>query len=436
MCGGGGVKERKFIGSFANNWLRNMQLPPKTFKEKLAVFFAVMGPGIITAFADNDAGGIATYITAGAKYGYALLFVLLISTICLGVMQEISARIGIVTGKGLFVLIRECYGKRWAVFLMLLFLIANIGTTASEFSGIVLSFTFFSLSKYIAVPLVAFFIWLLVVKANYNYVEKVFFLLCATFFSYIIAGILVEPSWTDVMKATFIPSFYQDYAYLFTAVGIVGTTITPWGQFYMQAAIVDKGISVKDYRYTCIDIFVGTFFTGLIAFFILITTSTALYGHPDVIENVEEAAIALEPFAGAYASILFNVGLLGTALLAAVILPLSTAYAICEVVGLSHGINKTYQEAPQFFIIYTVLILLGAGLVLVPNLSLYSIMLLSQVLNGVLLPPILISILLLSHDEKIMGNYQNKGFYYAIAWIFTVLIITLTVWLFIQLLVV
>lgn len=410
-----------------------MQLPPKTFKEKLAVFFAVMGPGVITAFADNDAGGIATYITAGAKYGYALLFVLLISTICLGVMQEISARIGIVTGKGLFVLIREWYGKRWAVFVMILFLIANIGTTASEFSGIVLGCAFFSVSKYIAVPFVAFFIWFLVVKANYNYVEKVFFLLCATFFSYIIAGILVEPSWTDVMKATFVPAFYQNSDYLFTAIGIIGTTITPWGQFYMQAAIVDKGITVKEYRYTCIDIFVGTFFTGLIAFFILITTATALYGHPDVIENVEEAAIALEPFAGAYASILFNVGLLGAALLAAVILPLSTAYAICEVMGLSHGINKTYQEAPTFFMLYTVLILLGAGLVLVPNLSLYSIMLFSQVLNGVLLPPILIFILLLSHDEKIMGSYKNTGLYYVVAWMFTFLIIALTVLLLIQL---
>ncbi|MBP2631194.1 MAG: natural resistance-associated macrophage protein [Firmicutes bacterium] len=410
-----------------------MQLPPKTFREKLALFFAAMGPGIITAFADNDAGGIATYISAGAKYGYALLSVLLISTICLGVMQEISARIGIVTGKGLFVLIRERYGKRWAVFVMILFLVANIGTTASEFSAIVLGCAFFSISKYIAVPFVAFFIWLLVVKANYNYVEKVFFLLCATFFSYIFAGILVEPSWTDVMKAAFVPAFYQNRDYFFTAIGIIGTTITPWGQFYMQAAIVDKGITVKEYRYTCIDIFVGTFFTGLIAFFILITTATALYGHPDVIENVEEAAIALEPFAGAYASILFNVGLLGAALLAAVILPLSTAYAICEVMGLSHGINKTYQEAPTFFMLYTVLILLGAGVVFVPNLSLYNIMLLSQVLNGVLLPPILIFILLLSRDDKIMGSHKNTGVYYIFAWIFTILIIALTVLLLIQL---
>jgi len=429
------VKERKFIGSFANSWLRNIQMPPKTFREKIAVFFAVMGPGIITAFADNDAGGIATYITAGAKYGYALLFVLLVSTICLGVMQEISARIGIVTGKGLFVLIRERYGKRSAVLVMFLFLIANIGTTASEFSGIVLSCSFFSISKYIAVPLVTFFIWFLVVKANYNYVEKVFFLLCATFFSYIIAGVLVEPSWPAVFTATFVPTFYQDSAYLFTAIGIVGTTITPWGQFYMQAAIVDKGVMVKDYWYTCIDIIVGTFFTGLIAFFILITTATALYGHPDVIENVEEAAIALEPFAGAYASVLFNVGLLGAALLAAVILPLSTAYAICEVLGLAHGINKTYREAPTFFIMYTVLILLGAGLVLVPNMSLYNIMLLSQVLNGVLLSPILIFILLLSNDEKIMGSYKNNRLYHGVAWIFTILIITLTILLFVQMLI-
>lgn len=420
------MKDRKFISSFSNRYLRCAEAQPKRFRDKISLFFLVMGPGLITAFADNDAGGIATYITAGAKYGYSLLFVLLISTLCLAVAQEISARTGVVTGRGLFDLIRGKYGKRCSMLVLVTLLIANIGTTASEFSGIAIGFEIFSLNKWFTVPTVAFLIWLLVVKANYNYVEKVFFILCTAFVSYIISGFLVDPPWREVITATFIPDFSGDSGFLLMAMGIVGTTITPWGQFYIQASVVDKGISAKEYRYVLMDVLIGTFFTGLVAAFVIIVTATTLHGTDYAVENVKEAAVSLVPLAGVYAKWLFGIGLLGASLLAAIILPLSTAYAVCEALGFEHGISKTYQEAQAFFNIYTLLIALGAGLVLLPNLSLYHLMLATQVINGILLPPILIFMLLIANDAELMGSYKNPRLYHGLAWIFTWMIIALT----------
>lgn len=394
---------------------------------RIGVFLAVMGPGIVTAFADNDAGGVATYAAAGAKYGYTLLFTMFIATICLAIAQEISARTGAVTGKGLADLIREQFGVRWTLFAMVVLLIANIGTTASEFSGIATSFEIFGISKFLSVPLTAGIVWWLVVKGSYDRIEKIFLALCVTFISYVLSGMLVNPPWPEVMTASLTPSFSRDADFLLMAVGVIGTTITPWGQFYVQASIVDKGIMAKDYAYTRWDVFIGSFFTGFVAFFIIVATAATLYANNIAIESAKDAALALEPLAGKYASLLFAFGLFGASMLAAFILPLSTAYAICEAFGFEHGISKSYEEAPVFFGLYTALIGLGAMLVLWPGLSLYHVMLTSQVVNGVLLPPILIFMVLIASDRNIMGDYANSRLYNGVSWVFTAALILLTI---------
>ncbi|WP_371362605.1 Divalent metal cation transporter MntH [Sporomusa rhizae] len=394
---------------------------------RIGIFLAVMGPGIVTAFADNDAGGVATYAAAGAKYGYTLLFTMFVSTICLAIAQEISARTGAVTGKGLADLIREQFGVKWTLFAMVVLLIANIGTTASEFSGIATSFEIFGLSKYFSVPLMAGVVWWLVLKGSYDRIEKIFLALCVTFISYVLSGIIVNPPWQEVMLASVTPSFSRDAEFLLMAIGVIGTTITPWGQFYVQASIVDKGITAKDYAYTRWDVFIGSFFTGFVAFFIIVATAATLYVNNISIETAKDAALALEPLAGKYASMFFAFGLLGASMLAAFILPLSTAYAICEAFGFEHGISKSYEEAPVFFGLYTALIVIGAALVLWPGLSLYNVMLTSQVVNGVLLPPILIFMVLIASDKNIMGDYSNSRTYNIISWMFTIVLIILTV---------
>ncbi len=401
----------------------------KKIKLKFSLFLAVMGPGIVTAFADNDAGGIATYAAAGAKFGYSLLFIMFLSTVCLVIAQEISARTGAVTGRGLADLIREQYGVKWTLFAMLVLLVANIGTTASEFSGIATSFEIFGVSKYISVPIIALLIWWLVIKTNYNRIEKIFFLLCGTFLSYVLSGFFVKPDWQQVWQASITPVFVADVDFLTIAIGVVGTTITPWGQFYVQASVVDKGITAKDYRYTQWDVYIGSFFTGFIAFFIIVATAATLFTNNISIETAKDAAIALEPVAGKYATLLFAFGLLGASMLAAFILPLSTAYAVCEAFGFEHGISKSYEQAPVFFGLYTALIIVGAGLVMWPDLSLYKIMLTSQIVNGMLLPPILIFMVLIAGNKELMGHYCNSKAYNAGAWLFTLVLIVLSVML-------
>ncbi|MBP2628119.1 MAG: natural resistance-associated macrophage protein [Firmicutes bacterium] len=398
----------------------------KNLRIRLGLFLSVMGPGVVTAFADNDAGGIATYAAAGAKYGYGLLFTVLISSVCLAIAQEISARTGAVTGRGLSDLIRELFGVKWTFFAMIVLLIANIGTTASEFSGIATSFEIFGVSKFISVPIMALLVWWLVLKGNYSRIEKIFFMLCATFLSYIVSGIIINPPWEEVLMASVTPTFASDGAFLMMAIGVIGTTITPWGQFYIQAAVVDKGITAKDYRYVFWDVMLGAFFTWLIAFFIIVATAATLYANNISIETAKDAAMALEPLAGKYASMLFSFGLLGASMLAAFILPLSTAYAVCEAFGFESGVSKTSKEAPVFFVIYTVLIVLGAGIALWPGLSLYKVMLASQVINGVLLPPILIFMVLIASNVSIMGQYKNSKLYNIISWTFTIVLIILT----------
>ncbi|MDR3584178.1 MAG: Nramp family divalent metal transporter [Desulfosporosinus sp.] len=395
-------------------------------KVRFALFFAVMGPGIVTAFADNDAGGIATYAAAGAKFGYALIFTMLVSTVLLAIAQEISARTGAVTGRGLADLIRENYGVKWTFFAMSVLLIANLGTTASEFSGIATSFEIFGVNKYLAVPAMAFIIWWLVTKTDYGKMEKILLLLCLTFFSYVISGIMVHPPWHQVFVESVTPTFSGTPAFLLMAIGVIGTTITPWGQFYVQSSVVDKGITAKNYRYTRWDVLIGTFFTGLIAFFIIVATAATLFVNKIPIETAKDVAIALKPLAGQYATFLFAFGLLGASMLAAFVLPLSTAYAVCEAFGFEHGISKSHKEAPVFFGLYTVLIVLGAAIVLWPNLSLYHVMLTTQVVNGVLLPPILIFMVLLASKKSIMGEYVNTRFFNVISWAFTFILIFLT----------
>ena len=401
----------------------------KNMRTRLGLFLSVMGPGIVTAFADNDAGGVATYAAAGAKYGYGLLFTMFVATICLAIAQEISARTGAVTGRGLSDLIREIFGVKWTLFAMVVLLIANIGTTASEFSGIATSFEIFGISKYISVPLMAFFIWWMVLKGSYGRVEKLFLLLCATFCSYVISGLIVNPPWDEVLRASVTPSFAGDAEFIMMAVGVIGTTITPWGQFYVQASVVDKGITAEEYKFTFWDVMIGAFFTWLIAFFIIVATASTLHVNGVSIESAGDAALALAPLAGKYASYLFSFGLLGASLLAAFILPLSTAYAICEAFGFEHGVDHDYKDAPVFFSLYTALIVIGALLVLWPGLSLYSVMLTSQVINGVLLPPILIFMVLIASNKSIMGTYANSKSYNIVAWIFTVVLIFLTLML-------
>ncbi|MBC9783791.1 Nramp family divalent metal transporter [Heliobacterium chlorum] len=401
----------------------------KGLKSRVLLILSVMGPGIITAFADNDAGGIATYASAGAKYGYKMMFIMLVSTVCLAIAQEISARTGAVTGRGLSDLIREQYGVKWTFFAMAVLLVANLGTTASEFSGIATSFEILGISKYISVPIGAFIVWWLVLKTDYEKVEKVFLLLCITFFSYIISGFIVHPSWGEVFHQSLTPSFSGEPDFILMAVGVIGTTITPWGQFYVQASVVDKGITAKEFSITRWDVLIGSFFTGLIAFFIIVATAATLYKNHISIETAKDAAISLQPLAGNYASLLFAGGLLGASVLAAFILPLSSAYAVCEAFGFERGISKSYKEAPVFYGLYSALIFLGSTLVLWPDLSLYHVMLISQVVNGILLPPILIFMVLIASNGNLMGNFTNSKSYNLIAWLFTVILIVLTVFL-------
>ncbi|KGK86658.1 Mn transporter [Desulfosporosinus sp. HMP52] len=395
-------------------------------KARFALFFAIMGPGMVTAFADNDAGGIATYAAAGAKYGYSLIFTMLISTVLLAIAQEISARTGAVTGRGLSDLIRENFGVKWAFFAMSVLLIANLGTTTSEFSGIATSFEIFGVNKYLSVPIMAFIIWWLVIKTDYAKMEKILLFLCLTFFSYVISGIMVKPPWPQVFVESITPTLLGTPAFLLMIVGVIGTTITPWGQFYVQSSVVDKGITAQDYRYTRWDVLIGTFFTGFIAFFIIVSTAATLFANNIPIETAKDAALALKPLAGEYASLLFGFGLLGASMLAAFVLPLSTAYAVCEAFGFEHGISKSYREAPVFFSLYTILIVLGAAIVLWPGLSLYHVMLTTQVVNGVLLPPILIFMVLIASKKSIMGEYVNSTFFNIIAWTFTLILVLLS----------
>lgn len=395
-------------------------------KRRWLLLLATLGPGIITASADNDAGGIATYATAGASYGYDLLWALLLITVILAVVQEMCSRMGAVTGRGLSALIRERFGVRWTVFAMGVLLVANVATAIAEFAGVAAASEVFGVSKYVAVPVAALGVWLLVVKGSYGIVEKVFLILSLILFTYVVSGFMIAPPWHQVAQAAFTPTLHWNAPFLLVLIATIGTTITPWMQFFLQSSVVDKGITIKTYGYAKLDVFFGAFLTDFVAFFIIVATAATLHARGIHVQSASEAALALAPVAGRYAEYLFAGGLLGASLLAAGVLPLSTAYAICEAFGWETGISRGWDEAPAFLGLFTALILLGAATVLLPNLPLFGVLLISQDINGILLPVILVFMLILVNDRRIMGHHVNGRLGNLFAWTTTVLLIALT----------
>jgi NRAMP (natural resistance-associated macrophage protein)-like metal ion transporter len=402
----------------------------KRWKGRALLILAVVGPGIITANVDNDAGGILTYSQAGAQYGYLLLWTMIPITLALIVVQEMSARMGAVTGKGLSDLIREEFGLRITFLMMLGILVINFGNVVTEFIGIATSLELFGLSRYIAVPVCGVIVWLIVVKGQYKTVEKVF--LAASFFyiTYIFAGALAHPPWKDAALATVKPPSlhaFREQAYLFMVIGVVGTTIAPWMQFYLQSSIVEKGVTRRGLRASRWDVIAGCVFTDVVAWFIVVACAATLYvhGYRDI-KYAADAAQALKPLAGQYAYILFAVGLFNASLFAASILPLSTAYTVCEGLGFESGVDKKFGEAPFFYWLYTLLIVAGGAVLLIPNLPLIKIAVLSQVVNGVVLPFVLIFMLLLINKKDLMGAYVNTRLFNSVAWGTTMIMIALS----------
>ncbi len=405
------------------------------WKTRLLLIIAAVGPGFITANVDNDAGGIWTYSAAGAQFGHGLLWTLLPTTIALIVVQEMAARLGAVSGKGLSDLIREEYGLRITAFMMTCLVICNFGNVVAEFAGIASSMELFWVPKYISVPICALIVWLLVVKGNYKNVEKVFLVASCVYFAYIIAGVVAGPAWKQALVATVKPSSnisFRDSGYLYMVIGLVGTTIAPWMQFYLQASIVEKGIGPKEYKTSRLDVILGCVFTDVVAWFIVVACATTLFVHGyHKVDTAADAAKALAPLAGNYAFILFAVGLFNASLFAASILPLSTAYTVCEGMGFESGVDKKFEEAPFFYWLYTLLIATGAAVILIPNIPLVKISILSQVVNGIVLPFVLIFMVLLANKTEIMGKYKNSRMFNVVAWATTAIMIALTVaWFF------
>ena len=401
----------------------------KRWKTRILLFFAVVGPGFITANVDNDANGIMTYSQAGAQFGYELLWTMIPVTLALIVVQEISARMGAVTGKGLSDLIREEFGFRITFFMMLAILLINFGNILGEFAGIAGSLELFGLSKYITVPVCAVIVWLIVVKGQYKGVEKIFLVASFIYITYVFAGILAKPNWITATIRTVKPPgrelFRHDY--LFMTITVIGTTIAPWMQFYLQSSVVEKGVTRRQYKASQLDVISGCIFTDVVAWFIIVACAATLFAHGiHEINYAKDAAEALHPLAGDYAYILFAVGLFNASLFAASILPLSTAYTVCEGLGFESGIGKKFSEAPAFYWLYTILIAAGAGLVLLPRLPLIKIQLYSQAVNGVAIAPVLIFMLLLVNKKELMGQYVNSKLYNVIAWATTGIMIVLS----------
>jgi Mn2+/Fe2+ NRAMP family transporter len=395
-------------------------------KKKILIFFSVLGPGIITANVDNDAGGIATYSVAGAHFGYSLLWTLIPITIALIVVQEMCARMGVVTGKTLADLIREKFGVKATFFLMLSLLVADMGNTVAEFAGWASAMEIFGVNKYVSVPIGALAVWLLVVKGTYRFVERIFLIACTVFLTYIVSAYLIHPPWGEIMVATVRPSFDFEVSYVMMLIGIVGTTIAPWMQFYLQSAVVEKNIKVENYGASRMDVIVGCVMTDVIAFFIIVACAATMYSGGIRITDAKDAAVALAPLAGINASILFAIGLANASLFAASILPLATAYYVCEGMGWESGIDKNFKTAPQFMWLYTGLIVVGALIILIPNAPLVPIMLISQVVNGIMLPFVLIFMLILINDRDLMGDYTNSKTFNIIAWATVLIMVALT----------
>jgi NRAMP (natural resistance-associated macrophage protein)-like metal ion transporter len=414
---------------------RRLLLSANMFKSLLSksrwrsiiIFLAVIGPGIITSNVDNDAGGIATYSIAGAHFGYSLIWTLIPITLALIIIQEMCARMGVVTGKGLSDLIREHFGVRITFYLLIAIIFTNFGNVLAEFAGIAASLEIFNISKYISVPLGAIFVWILVLKGNYKSVEKVFLVACLFYVTYIISGFLAKPDWNAVKSSVTTPHLEFSAGSFGMLIGLIGTTIAPWMQFYLQSAVVEKDIRLENYKYSRADVISGSFMVNIVALFIIVACASTLFKAGIRIETAKDAALALEPLAGKYCSYLFAFGLLNASLFAASILPISTTYMVCEGMGWEEGINKKFSEAPQFYGLYSLLIFLGAGLVLWPNLPLISIMFISQVVNGIVLPVILVFMLILINNKKIMGEHTNGTGFNILAWLTVVILIALSI---------
>ena len=396
--------------------------------KQVALFLAIIGPGIITASVDNDAGGITTYTIAGAHFGYSLLWALIPITVALIIVQEMCARMGVVTGKGLSDLIRENFGLKMTVLLTLVLLVANLGNTMAEFAGIAASMGIFfgDSSKYVVVPIAAAVVWVLVVKGTYSLVEKIFLVASTFFVTYVISGVLAGPDWGYVASKALVPTISFNPGYIAMLIALVGTTIAPWMQFYIQSSVVEKGVKISDYKYTKWDVIIGCLITDIVAFFIIVTCATQLFSHGISVETAADAAQALGPLAGEYSKLLFAAGLFVASMFAASILPLSTAYTVCEGMGWDSGLDKKFRDAPHFYALYTLLIVIGAAIILIPGAPLIEIMLLSQVLNGILLPVILVFMLILINNKKLMGSYTNSKVFNYISWGLTVVMTLLT----------
>jgi len=402
----------------------------RRWRTSIFIFLAVLGPGFITANVDNDAGGILTYSQAGAQYGYKLLWTLIPITIALIVVQEMCARMGVVTGKGLSDLIREEFGLRMTFVIMLLLVVVNFGNVIAEFSGIAGSVQLFGVSKYVSVPLCALAVWFLVVKGNYKSVEKIFLVASVFYVCYIVAGVMAQPAWHAALAETVkLPerAIWSDHNYIYMVVGVIGTTISPWMQFYMQASVVEKGTTIKQYKATRLDVIVGSIFSDVVAWFIIVACAATLYVHG--VRNItdpSQAADAMKPLAARFASILFAAGLFNASFFAASVLPISTAYSVCEGLGFESGVDKRFRQAPFFYWLYTLLIVAGAAVVLIPNFPLVTMTILSQVLNGVLLPFVLYFMLRLINKKELMGKYTNSPWFNVIAWSTAVIVIGLS----------
>ena len=409
---------------------------PKRWRTRILLFLAVLGPGFITANVDNDPNGIFTYSQAGAQYGYALLWTMIPITLALYVVQEMCARMGAVTGKGLSDLIREEFGLRITVIVMFLLVLVNFGNVIGEFAGIAESLELFHVSKYISIPICSVLVWLLAVRGDYKKVEKVFLAASVFYIGYIITGVLSQPSWHTALVATVkLPprSTWQDHAYLFMVIGVIGTTIAPWMQFYLQSSIVEKGVTPRNYAASRLDVLVGSIFTDIVAWFIIVACAATLYVHGfGDIKSASDAAQAMKPLAGAYAFLLFAVGLFNASFFAASVLPLSTAYVVCEGLGLESGVDRKFKEAPFFYWLYTILIAGGAAVVLIPNFPLIKWSVESQVLNGVLLPIVIIFMLILINRKDLMGEHVNSRWFNVIAWLTAIVVSILSVMLMIH----
>lgn len=392
------------------------KLKESNFFRNLAIFFAILGPGIITGSVDNDAGGITTYSVAGAVYGYGLIWTLIPSFIVLLVIQEMNARMGIVTGKGLSDLIRENAGLKITFFIFIGLLLSNIGNTTTEFAGVAGSMEIFGISKYISVPVVAVMVWFLVVKGTYKIAERIFLIFSLSLLTYVVSALMSKPDWEEIGSAIIHPQLEMTSRSLTMVIALVGTTIAPWMQFYMQSSVIEKGLKMKNFKYTMIDITVGCVVTVVVAFFIMVACGSTLHPNGVQINEAKDAALALEPLAGRLASHVFAFGLFVASVFSATILPLATAYYISEAFGFEAGIDKKWDEAKEFYILYTGILVISAIIILIPNAPLIQISIWSQVGNGILLPVVLVCMILLINNKKIMGIYVNKPIQNIIGW--------------------